>query len=268
MKLQGMTALLTGSGGGIGPAVARALSDSGARLVLHERPDRDGDIPVIAAAESVVADLADPDAPAQLFAAAEEAAGPIDVLVNNAGIELVGDFTRHTPEEFERITRINLIAPMELIALALPGMLDRGRGHVVNMGSLAGRVATGYVSTYTATKHGLVSLTHSLRAEYDEAPVGFSVVCPGFVADVGMYGPHQEAAPAPSSLGTIPAAAVGAAVVKAVEKDAAEVIVNARPVRPIIALASVAPKAAVRLGNRLGAKDLWRRVGERQGRIG
>ncbi|MGZ5358487.1 MAG: SDR family NAD(P)-dependent oxidoreductase [Solirubrobacterales bacterium] len=266
MDLNGQTVLLTGSGGGLGPAIAQALAARGARLVLAERPDQRSAIPAIAGAEAVTADLADPEGSAALVRAATEAAGPIDVLVNNAGIELIGVYTRHTPEELERITRVNLLAPMEVIALVLPGMLERRRGHVVNMGSLAGRVATAYASTYTATKHALVGLTHSLRAEYEGGPVGFSVVCPGFVSDVGMYGRHEDAAPAPAMLGTVPATDVGAAVVKAIESDSAEVIVSARPVRPIIALASVAPKAAARLGNRLGVGELWRRVGERHGR--
>ena len=83
---------------------------------------------------------------------------------------------------------------MDLTRIVLPGMLERGRGHVVNIASLAGKTPVPYLATYAATKHGVVGFTHSLRAEYGAEPVSFSAICPVFVTDVGMYA-RLDAAP-------------------------------------------------------------------------
>lgn len=254
MELRGSKALVTGGCGGLGRAVCAALEGSGAAVVAADLPGSGADIE---------ADLAQPGGPA----AAMEQAGGVDVVVNNAGVEFVGAFTNHTPDELETIMRVNVLAPMELIREVLPGMLLRGRGHVVNMGSLAGRIPSAYNSTYTATKHAIVGLTHSLRSEYRDSPIGFSVVCPGFVSDAGMYGRHEEAVQVPSALGTIKPGRVGQAVVKAIERDRAEIVVNARPVRPLMALAAVAPDAMSALSRRAGVEETWRQVGKRKGRL-
>lgn len=254
MELRGATVLVTGAGGGIGIAICNEMTNHGAKVLTADVPGSGADIE---------ADLADPAGPAKLV----DAAGEIDVLVNNAGVEFVGAFLRHTPSELEVITRINLLAPMELTRLVLPGMTERGRGHFVNMSSLAGRVPTAWTSTYNATKHGIVGLTHALRAEYALSPIGFSVICPGFVSDAGMYGRHEEAVRAPAALGSLPPSKVGEAVAEAVLKDKAEIVVNARPVKPVLALAASAPAAAARLAERIGANEAWRQIGERKGRI-
>lgn len=254
MELRGARTLVTGARGGLGVAICDELEKRGANVLTADLPG---------AGAALEADLSRPDGPAEL---AEEA-GEVDVLVNNAGVEFVGAFLRHTPEELEAITRINLLAPMELIRLLLPGMAERGRGHVVNMASLAGRVPTAWTSTYNATKHGLVGLTHSLRAEYAPRPIGFSVICPGFISDVGMYGRHEGAVDVPSTLGTLPPSKVGEAVAEAVEKDRAEVIVNSKPVRPVFAMAAAAPAATAKLSERIGANETWRQVAERKGRL-
>ena len=254
MELRGSKALVTGGCGGLGRAICAALADSGATVVSADLPGTGAELE---------ADLAQRGGPAALI----DRVGRVDVLVNNAAVEFIGAFTKHTSDELEAITRINVLAPMELIRGALPGMLLRGRGHVVNMGSLAGRIPSAYNSTYTATKHALVGLTHSLRSEYRDSPIGFSIVCPGFVSDAGMYGRHEDAVEVPRALGTIKPERVGRAVVKAIERDRAEVVVNARPVRPLMALAAVAPDAMSAVSRRVGVDETWRQVGERKGRI-
>ena len=114
--------------------------------------------------ETVSADLANPDERPRLIADAEKALGPIDILVNNAGLEFAGAFTETTSEQIDLITRVNLEAVMDLTHRALPGMLERGRGHVVNLASLAGKLPSPYLATYGATKHGVVGFTHTLRS--------------------------------------------------------------------------------------------------------
>ena len=133
---------------------------------------------------------------------------------------------------------------MDLTRIVLPGMLERRRGHIVNMASLAGKVPPAYLASYAATKHGVVGFTHALRAENgDGRPVGFSAICPGFVSRVGMFGRLEHRVSAPRSLGTVPPESVGDAVVRAIRKNLAEVIVNNGPVRPLILLNALAPRA-------------------------
>jgi short-subunit dehydrogenase len=217
--------------------------------------------------ESVPADLTDSAGLESLVRHAEEAVGPIDILVNNAGIELIGAYTAHTRDELEAITALNLLAPMELIRVLVPEMTARGHGHVVNIASIAGKVPLSYFTTYNATKFGLIGLTHSLRFEYGDEPIGFSAVCPGFINRVGMLGRVEGKIEIPPALGTMPPEAVGAAVVKAIVENKPEVIVNKRPIRPIVMLASVAPKAAIRLAERINASEMSRKYAAIRNRL-
>ena len=109
-------------------------------------------------------------------------------------------------------------------------MLERGRGHVVNIASLAGKIPAPDLATYCATKHGVVGFTHSLRAEYGGEPVGFSAICPGFISRVGMYGrfEHQVGERLAWSA-PLPPERVGDAVVRAIRQNLPEVIVSQAP---------------------------------------
>ena len=91
------------------------------------------------------------------------------------------------------VWRINLEAPMLLTRAVVPGMLERNRGHVVNISSGAGKVGVPGEAAYCASKHGLVGFANALRAEYERTDVNFSVVCPGLVSDVGMAHRWEEA---------------------------------------------------------------------------
>jgi short-subunit dehydrogenase len=256
-RLHGTNALVTGAAGGLGHAIARALAAEGANLVL-------ADLPGIAAldelaeelaargvrAEVVTADLTDREQTEGLIAAAEEALGPLDLLVNNAGLEFGGSFESNSLDEIQAITDVNLKALMILTRQAVPGMLARRRGHVVNIASLAGKTTPPYLSTYVATKHGVVGFTHSLRAEHGNDPVSFSAICPAFVGREGMYGRLQEHLPDPPPyLKPFPPERVGEAVVSAIRDDRAEVIVNERPLKWLVALSSLAPGLMARLAN-------------------
>jgi short-subunit dehydrogenase len=183
-----------------------------------------------------------------LVARAEDALGPIDILVNNAGLEFSGPFLDRTGDEIEGLTQVNLLALMLITRSAMPGMLERGRGHVVNIASLAGKIPFPYLATYSASKHGVVGFTACLRAEHAEGPVGFSAICPGFVSRVGMFGRIQErVGEPPGVIHTVPPEAVGEAVVTAIRSDRPEVIVQPRA-RPLILLSALAPGTAARIG--------------------
>src|SRR5436309_7263265 len=120
---------------------------------------------------------------------------------------------------------LNLTAPMLLTHRVLPGMLERGRGHIVFIASLAGKLGPAYEAPYAATKAGLIGLTQSLRAEHLKAPVGFSVVCPGFVAGEGMYQRMvDEGIESNRLLGTTTIEKVAEGVVEAIREDLPQVV--------------------------------------------
>jgi short-subunit dehydrogenase len=218
--------------------------------------------------EHVPADLADADERRRLAAWAEETLGPLDVLVNNAGLEFGGSFTRTTAAEIEATVLVNLLALMDLTRLALPGMLERARGHVVNMASMAGKVPAPYLATYSATKHAVVGFTHSLRAEYGADPVGFSAICPTFISRVGMYGRvESEMGTAPNPVGTFPPESVGDAVVRAIRGNLAEVVLAPRFARPLIPLYATAPRIATRLARNRRSREFAERFAKARGRL-
>lgn len=164
---------------------------------------------------------------------------------------------------------VNLTAPLLLIHRLAPGMLGRGRGHVVFIASVAGKVGPAFSEPYAATKAGLVGLTQSLRAEYLDAPVGFSVICPGFIAGDGMYARMvQEGHRSNRMMGETSTEKVSEAVVRAVREDRAEMIESGVPLRPILALAQLAPGLVERVAPRFGVTELFHRLAVARGRAG
>ncbi|HMJ37731.1 MAG TPA: SDR family oxidoreductase [Baekduia sp.] len=266
MELKDRTALLTGAAGGIGTATAQRLAREGTRLVLTGRDQ--------AALETLraslpgsshivlVADLGDRGQVDGLIArAAAAATAPIDVLVNNAGIELSATYHRLTAADIERMIAVNLLAPMLLTHQAIPGMLERGRGEVVQMSSVAGLTGTACCEPYAATKGGLVRFTEALRATYAGTPLGFSTVCPGFTRGGGMYTRMEEQGHRSNALlGTTTVEAVADAVVAAIRDDRPIQVVNGRPLRPVPALAALMPRLGERLMERTGANTIFRRL--------
>ena len=274
VRLQGTSVLLTGASGGLGPHMARAIAAAGASLALVGR-SRDRLAALQAelrgsgiCAETLVCDLGAPGAVEDLAVAAEAAVGPIDALVNNAGVEVAAPFTTLDPTEIDQLLALDLAIPLLLTRRLLPGMLARGRGHVVNISSIGGKGAIPYSVPYAAAKWGLIGVTQSLRAEYADAPIGFSVVCPGFVAGEGMFGrAAARGVRAPAAFGTTTAPKVAAAVVRSIEHDLPEVIVTPRPVRPLLAFAALAPRTSERLATRLGTTRFARDAARAQRRL-
>jgi short-subunit dehydrogenase len=198
-----------------------------------------------------------------LIARAEAEIGPIDILVNNAGIETVARFERDTPEAFDRVLAVNLHAPIALTLAVVPGMLRRGRGHVVNISSGAGKVGVPYASSYATSKHGLVGFTHSLRCEYQGQPVGFSVICPAFVTDTGMYARWEDGGiKAPKIVGRAKPEKVAEAVIKSILKNKAEIIVNTPPIRPLVVISNVFPGVTPAIMKACGYTKVFRRVAD------
>ena len=170
-NLRDRNAILTGASRGLGVHLARALAREGVNLVLAARSVdaldevREEVNSLGVDAVSVPTDLTDTGQVRNLAQEAERRLGPVDILVNNAGVQLTRPFEDHPPESIELAVQVNLLAPMLLTRALLPGMLARGRGQVVNMSSLAGKIGLPLSALYSATKAGLVMFTHSLRTE-------------------------------------------------------------------------------------------------------
>jgi short-subunit dehydrogenase len=170
-----------------------------------------------------VADVADAGAVDAAVAALESELGPVDVVVANAGIGGYGPFVDISPEEMERLVRVNVLGTMYVLRTVLPGMIARRRGHVVTIGSIAGRIGSPFEAVYSATKFAGVGLTEALAVEVEPYGVGVSLVNPGVVAtDFGdaRGHPYDRDRPKPIS-----AEEVADAVVDAIEHDHREVYV-------------------------------------------
>jgi uncharacterized protein len=199
MRVSGSHVLLTGATGDIGRRLAVHLSDAGARVTLVAR-HRDALEALAAQVDGTVlpADLTDRDDRRDLVEQAQAAHGPVDVLVNNAGTERAGHLATLSADDLEHLVTLNLLAPAELCRQALPGMLRRGRGHLVNVSSLAGVGTFPGLAAYGATKAGLTHLTSGLRADLRGGPVGTLAVEIGPVSSdmMGRIAGHAPAAAA------------------------------------------------------------------------
>jgi short-subunit dehydrogenase len=251
MNLGGRAALVTGASGGLGQAIARALVRRGADVVLTgRRVEVLEPLAIELRGRAVPCDLADRDAVARLV----EGAGPVDVLVANAGLPGSGRFDSLTVEEIDRALEVNLRAPMILARLMCEGMAERGGGQIVFVSSLSGKVGTARTSVYAATKFGLRGFAQGLREDMRPRGIGVSTVLPGFIRDAGLF--HDSGGQVPAYVGTKTPEDVAKAVVSAIEDDRAEVVVAPPFLRIGSAVAGLAPDLAARAQRRLGADQI------------
>ncbi|MEP7348131.1 MAG: SDR family NAD(P)-dependent oxidoreductase [Gemmatimonadaceae bacterium] len=256
--LKGATAIVTGASRGIGPYIARTLAARGANVALAARNASQLDETRRACESSgvraiaIATDVTSMDDLRRLVDTVEHEFGPIDVLVNNAGIEITASVDGHSAGQVDDIVRTNLNAPIQLTKLVLPSMLARKRGAIVNVSSLAGKSATPYNAIYSATKHGLNGFTSSLAIELDGTGVTAGVVCPGFVADAGMWADTGKKAP--RMMREVAPQRVADAVIKVIG-GSSEVLVAPGPIRPLFALAALFPGLTKIATKRLGVLD-------------
>ena len=184
-RLDGKTALVTGASGGIGAAIARTLHAQGATVALSGT--RRDALDSLAAelgerAHVCPADLRDPAAPDALLAAVEAAAGPLAILVNNAGFTRDMLALRMKDEDWQAVLDVDLTAPFRLIRAALKGMLRRRAGRIVSISSIVGSTGNPGQANYAAAKAGLAGMSKALAQEVASRGITVNVVAPGFVA--------------------------------------------------------------------------------------
>jgi uncharacterized protein len=186
VRIAGSRALITGASRGIGAELARALHRAGADVALVARSsDELFTLADELNGKAYPTDLTDQEAVRGLLDVIE-ADGPVDILLNNAADEKVGRFDRMDADTLDFMLNLNVRAVAELQRQAIPRMIGRGRGHVVNVSSIGGVICPPHLAVYAATKAFITHLTVNLAAEFRDTPVGFTKVEIAEVSDTGL----------------------------------------------------------------------------------
>jgi short-subunit dehydrogenase len=259
MKLDGSVGILTGASRGIGLHLARALAHKGVHLALAARSADDLERTASTVrslgvkAITVPTDVTNRDDLERLVQRTSDELGPADLLINNAGIERYTNFHEADFDQIRSILDTNLLAAEWLTRLVLPSMVERRKGHIVNIASVAGKTAVPYNTVYSSSKHGLVGFSWSLREEMKEHGVGVSVVCPGFVSDAGMFHDWSGGSKPPALTRVVPLTKVIDKTLHAIEHDKAEVIVASGLVKVVDVLHAISPGFTTMVARRTGA---------------
>jgi uncharacterized protein len=264
VSLEQSTVLVTGATGGIGRAIARALHQRGATVVLTAR--RINMLDEIARelgdrVEVVGADLSNRPDVERLGQRAD-----LDVLVANAAVPAAGRLQTFTTRELDRAIDVNVRAPMQLTLALLPHMLERGSGHLVYVSSLAGKVASSGSSVYSATKFALRGFGYSLSEELRETGVGVTTVFPGFIREAGMF--HDSGAKLPRGFSTRTPEDVAKAVLEGIDRNRAEIDVAPFTQSSGARFFGISPPVISRITRMLGADGVREQleVGQRDKR--
>lgn len=255
MKIDGSTVLLTGATGGIGHAIARALRASGAQLILTGR--RSDVLEPLAAelhARAIACDLSKAADLDRLLAEI----GDVDILLANAALPASGRIDGFTVEQIDRALDVNLRAPIVLAHALTPAMVKRGHGHVVFISSLSGKAATAGAALYNASKFGIRGFATALRGDLRSSGVGVSTIFPGFIRDAGMFAEAEVTLP--PGVGTRSPEDVARAVIRAIERDRAEIDVAPASMRMGTLFGSIAPETAARVSRRIGSDEIAERM--------
>jgi short-subunit dehydrogenase len=230
-SITGKTIVLTGASRGIGALLATTLAkDKMVTIVGISRSTQalaDVGVEVTAAGGRWIGmpfDISQLDQLPRLVEKIRSVAGSIDILINNAGIEIYRAFQDYSTADLQAVIGTNLLAAMELSRLILPKMLQQQQGHIVNIASLAAKKGHPYDSIYSASKAGLLMWSDALRQELVGTGVAVSIVCPGYVLDQGLL--VDTGIPAPKFAGNSTPGAVVTAVIRAIIQNQTEIIVN------------------------------------------
>lgn len=262
-QLSNKHVLLTGASRGVGPIIAAALAKRGANVALIARSEN----LLFSVSENLRSfkvktlveafDITKPLERRRLVKRVIEKFGRIEILINNAGVETEGPFLSLSLSAIRETVELNLVAPIELTHLILPYMLKQQAGHIVNISSIGGKAGSPYDAIYCGTKAGLAEWTRGMRLEMEHAGIQFSTIFPGYVTEVGMFA--RFGMTPPWAIGSCTPEQVAEGVVRAIERNEPEIIVNSRPLRPAFALAALFPKAGDWLMHRVGVVEFQRK---------
>ncbi|NEQ43496.1 MAG: SDR family NAD(P)-dependent oxidoreductase [Leptolyngbya sp. SIOISBB] len=228
--LAGKVVLLTGASRGIGRVIAQKLAEEQAIVVGVARSQHGLEAlcqtiqDAGGKATGIAWDLSDIHLLSDLIAQVEAQVGAVDILINNAGLEIYRAFQDYSAAELQAVLNVNLLAAMELARLVLPGMIQRQSGHLVNIASNAAKKGHPFDSVYSASKAGLLMWGDAVRQELRHTDVAISTLCPGYVEQCGML--VDTGVPAPQLAGTSTPEAVAAAVIHAIQYNQAEIVIN------------------------------------------
>jgi short-subunit dehydrogenase len=259
MQISGSKVLLTGATGGLGQAIARALSAQGAQLILTgRRLDVLEPLASELGARALAVDLSETAEVDRLLSEA----GELDILVANAGLPGSGKLDSLAMEEIDSALEVNLRAPIAMAHALVPEMIKRGSGHLLFMSSLSGKASTGGSSIYNATKFGLRGFAGALRAELHGTGVGVSTVFPGFIREAGMFADANVKLP--TGVGTRSPEDVAKAVLRAIEKNRGEIDVAPMALRFGSAFAGLAPEMSATFTRKSGSDKIAYALAEGQ----
>jgi len=267
-ELDGAVAVVTGASRGIGPYIARELSEQGARVAVVARSA--GELEAVAgeiataggSALAVAGDLTKREDRARILATVARELGPADVLINNAGADLQREFHRLSEPEIEGLLELNLHAPILLAHAVLPGMLERGRGHVVNVSSMAGRTSFPFSEAYGAAKDGLTAFTRIWRNDYRARGVSASTLIVGPVGEAGVGARTSEELGLKLPPFLASPRDVARASVRAIRKDKAELVIMPGPAKALRAMMDRFPGLGPALNRAGGVNRTMQRVAD------
>jgi len=259
----GKYVLLTGGSRGLGPVIAEALAKRGAHIALAARSEEG----LRTTAQSlskfgietiiIPVDLSQPEQQQRLVSTVIERFGSIDILINNAGLETEGAYLDLPWEAIRETVEVNLIAPMAITYQVLPYMLKQKLGHIVNIASVGAKSGIAFAATYCGTKAGLAEWAKGLRLELEGTGIRFSTIFPGYVTDVGMFAKFHMTPP--TIVGSCTPSQVADAVVKAIEKEKLEILVNSGSNSLAAAIGELSPELGDWIIKRSGAVDFQRK---------
>lgn len=265
--IAGQTAVLTGASGGIGKYIARALAKAGATVVGISRSPSSlaaicAEVEILGSKGiAIPSDLNQLSELPSLVEKIERQVGSVDFLINNAAIEKFLPFQEYSLDEIQRILNTNLQAPMELARLLLPGMIERDRGHIVNIASGAGKKGAPYNSVYSASKAGLIMWADALGQELADTKIGVSTICPGYT-NAGMY--HALEITAPNAADVAEPTVVADAVIDSILHNRKEIIIDGFTAKAFAALTQIFPQFGDKILRQVGALALNRSCAEKQ----
>ena len=267
--MQPRNAIVTGASHGIGAYIARALAARGMNLLLVARSEgelarlagelRGRDVTVAVAA----VDLAGRQAAGRVAEAAAAELGAVDVLVNNAAAEPQTRFHVLSPDEIEQVLQVDLISPLLLSRLVLPGMLERGYGRIINVSSLAGHASFPYTQAYAAAKDGLTAFSRVLASDYRGTGVAATSLILGPVKDTGVSARTlAETGLTASTAFSVRPEKVAAVTLRAIGRPRPEIVVSVGPGRMLKALMDYFPGLGPAINRLSGATKLMTAVAD------